>query len=69
MPNKNVRVYKRRLNGPRKPKVRITLRLPLFFVILAIFSAALGIWLNERFNEAPSMHRLFHASSKLGPKP
>jgi hypothetical protein len=69
MPNKNVRVYHRRLTGPRKPRVQIPLRVPLFFVILAIFTAVVGIWLNERFNEAPFMHRLFHARSNLGHKP
>jgi len=69
MPNKNVRVYRRRLTGPRKPRVQIKLRVPLFFVILAIFTAVVGIWLNERFNEASIMHRLFHASSNLEHKP
>jgi hypothetical protein len=66
MPGKSVRVYNRRVGGPRKSHVRITLRLPFFFVILVVLTAILGIWLNKRFNEAPIMHRLYHARSYLG---
>jgi len=65
MPSKPVRVYNRRVGGPRKSKVRITLRLPFFFFILVVVTAILGIWLNKRFNEAPMMHRLYHARSSL----
>jgi hypothetical protein len=69
MPNKNVRVYHRRLTGPRKARVQIPLRVPLFFVILAIFTAVVGIWLNQRFNESLIMRHLFHARSNLEHKP
>lgn len=45
---KNARVYMRRVAGPRKSSVRLTLRPPFLFVILAVLTAALGLWLNAR---------------------
>lgn len=56
MQNKLARIYVRRVTGPRKSSVRLTLRPPLLFVILAVVTAGLGLWLDDRIERAEIAH-------------
>jgi len=52
MRNKLARIYMRRVDGPRRSKIRLTLRPPVLFVLLGLISAALGLWLNDQIKKA-----------------
>ena len=62
MRKKHTAVVVRRVNGPRKLRVRVGLRPHIVFVVLILVGAVIAFWINMRFEKAESVYLLYRAT-------
>lgn len=61
MRKKHIGVVVRRVNGPRKSRVRVGLRPHIVFVALIFVCAIIAFWINARFEKAEAIYLTYRA--------
>lgn len=61
MRKKHTGVIVRRVNGPRKLRVRVGLRPHIVFVALILVCAIIVFWVNTRFEKAEAIYLAYRA--------
>ena len=54
--------FVRRVTGPRKSRIRIGWRAPLFYAVLLLAVTSAGLWINEKWEKMEYEHFMSIAS-------